>query len=97
MNFAVLVEVRPRAGIADPQGQTIERSLPALGFAGASDVRVGKILRFSLEARDERSARAELTQMCEQLLANPVIEDYEIFLDPAEPAEAAEAAAGERR
>lgn len=78
MRFAVLVEVRPRAGIADPQGATIERSLPALGFSGVDQVRVGKAIRFEVEAPDEPSARAEVDSMCERLLANPVIEEVEV-------------------
>lgn len=78
MLFAVHVEVRLRAGISDPQGATIERSLPALGFAGVSDVRVGKSLRFVVESADEASARAEVDEMCARFLTNPVIEDATI-------------------
>jgi phosphoribosylformylglycinamidine synthase len=83
MLFAVHVEVRLRTGIADPQGATIERSLPALGFAGVSDVRVGKSIRFSVEARDETAARAEVDDMCTRFLTNPVIEDAVIEIEPA--------------
>jgi phosphoribosylformylglycinamidine synthase len=75
MLFAVHVEVRLRTGIADPQGATIERSLPALGFGGVSDVRVGKSIRFVVEATDEAGARAEVDDMCTRFLTNPVIED----------------------
>ena len=75
MLFAVHVEVRLRSGIADPQGATIERSLPALGYGGVSDVRVGKSIRFVVESADERSARAEVDDMCTGFLTNPVIED----------------------
>jgi phosphoribosylformylglycinamidine synthase PurS subunit len=75
MIFSVVVEVQLRPGIADPQGSTIERSLPALGFGGVRDVRVGKSMRFTLEAADEASARAEVADMCERFLTNPVIED----------------------
>ena len=57
MTFAVLVEVRLREGIADPEGTTVERSLPALGFEGIDGVRVGKAIRFTVEADDEESAR----------------------------------------
>ncbi len=78
MRFAVRVEVRLRPGIADPQGATIERALPALGFDGVEDLRVGKAIRFTVEAPDEAAARARATAMCERLLANPVIEDAEI-------------------
>lgn len=75
MIFTVQVEVRLRPGIADPQGATIERAMPTLGFTGVSDVRVGKSIRFELDAADEASARAEAEDMCRRFLTNPVIED----------------------
>ena len=75
MLFDVHVEVRLRAGIADPQGATIERSLPALGFEGVAGVRVGKSIRFVVDAADEAGARAEVDVMCARFLTNPVIED----------------------
>lgn len=75
MQFSVLVETRLREGVADPEGATIERSLPALGFDGVSGVRVGKCFRFTLESDDEESARAEVDDMCKRFLTNPVIED----------------------
>jgi phosphoribosylformylglycinamidine synthase PurS subunit len=78
MRFSVLVETRPRAGVADPEGATIERSLPALGFRGVSDVRVGKAFRFTLEADDAAAARAQADDMCRRFLTNPVIEDAEV-------------------
>ena len=73
-SFSVLVEVSLRPGIADPQGSTIERALPALGFEGIDSVRVGKAFRFDIEANDEASARATVDGLCQRLLANPVIE-----------------------
>ncbi|HXQ59364.1 MAG TPA: phosphoribosylformylglycinamidine synthase subunit PurS [Acidimicrobiales bacterium] len=78
MKFDVRVEVRLRPGIADPQGATIERALPALGFEGVEGVRVGKSIRFRLEAPDEASARDEAVEMSLRLLANPVIEDSDV-------------------
>jgi phosphoribosylformylglycinamidine synthase PurS subunit len=75
MLFAVHVEVRLRAGISDPQGATIERSLPALGFNGVAGVRVGKSIRFVVESPNAASARAEVDEMCTRFLTNPVIED----------------------
>lgn len=78
--FEVLVEVRLREGVADPEGATIERALPALGFDGVTGVRVGKCLRFALEASDETEARQQVEAMCERFLANPVIEDTAITL-----------------
>ena len=80
MRYPVLVEVRLRPGIADPQGATIQRALPALGFAGVRDVRVGKAIRFTVEAPDEAGARRQVDELCHRLLANPVIEDTEVFL-----------------
>jgi phosphoribosylformylglycinamidine synthase len=69
------VLVRPKAGILDPQGQTVERALPALGFEGVSDVRIGRLVELTVE--DE----SQLPEMCERLLTNPLIEDYEIVED----------------
>ncbi len=78
MNFAILVEVRLRPDVADPQGATIERALPALGFSGVRGVRVGKAIRFSLEAQDADAARTQVEELCRRFLTNPVIEDAEI-------------------
>ncbi len=86
MLFAVLVETRLRPGIADPQGHTIERSLPALGFEGIRDVRVGKAFRFTLEAADEAAAQAHADEVTRRFLINPVIEDADVTITVAEPA-----------
>ena len=75
MNFDVLVEVRLRPGIADPQGATIERTLPALGFGGVHSVTVGKAIRFTVDAAVETAARRRVDELCQRFLANPVIED----------------------
>ena len=82
--FNVAVEVSLRDGIADPEGLTIERALPALGFDGVSGVRVGKSLRFALRASSEAEARQQVEAMCERFLANPVIEDTEISISGTE-------------
>ena len=66
------VLIRPKEGILDPQGQAVERALPALGFEGVSHVHVGRMVELDV---DDPS---QLDQICEQLLANPLIEDYEI-------------------
>jgi phosphoribosylformylglycinamidine synthase len=71
------VLVRPRPGILDPQGQAVESSLRHLGFA-VGEARVGKLVELEVEAADEAEARSQLERMCEQLLANPLIESYEI-------------------
>ncbi|MHB8245280.1 MAG: phosphoribosylformylglycinamidine synthase subunit PurS [Acidimicrobiales bacterium] len=80
MRFHATVEVSGLEGIADPEGQTIERALPALGFEGIEHLRVGKVVRLDLEAADEESARGVVEDLCRRLLANPVIERYEIGL-----------------
>jgi phosphoribosylformylglycinamidine synthase len=80
MRFGVTVEVQLKAGVSDPQGATIERSLPTLGFDGVHGVRVGKCIRFELDATDEAAARAEVADMCNRFLTNPVIEESAIDL-----------------
>jgi phosphoribosylformylglycinamidine synthase len=80
-SFSVLVEVRPREGIADPQGATVERALAGLGYSGVHDVRVGKAIRFTVEAADATSAHATVAELCRRFLTNPVIEDAEIHVD----------------
>jgi phosphoribosylformylglycinamidine synthase subunit PurS len=70
------VLIRPKAGILDPQGQAVERALPALGFEGVRHVHVGRLVELDVEDP------ARLPEMCERLLANPLIEDYEIIGRP---------------
>lgn len=82
MIFSVHVEVRLRPGIADPQGSTIERAMPTLGFSGVSGVRVGKSIRFEIDAADEAAARSEAEDLCNRFLTNPVIEDSIVELEP---------------
>jgi len=84
MRFDVLVEVRLRPGIADPQGATIERALPALGFDGVEGVSVGKAFRFSIDAPSDDDAAVRAGELAHRLLANPVIEDSTVtVLAPA--------------
>jgi phosphoribosylformylglycinamidine synthase subunit PurS len=66
------VLIRPKAGILDPQGEAVQRALPALGFEGVSHVRVGRLIELDVEDP------AHLQDMCEKLLANPLVEDYEV-------------------
>ena len=73
------VLVRPKPGILDPQGEAVLGSLKQLGFA-VDDARVGRVVDLELEDGNREQARAELERMCEQLLANPLIESYEIEL-----------------
>jgi len=69
------VLIRPKEGILDPQGVAVERALPALGFAGVSQVHVGRLVELDVEDP------AQLRPMCEKLLANPLVEDYEIIVE----------------
>ena len=69
------VLVRPKAGILDPQGVAVERALPALGFEGVANVHVGRLIELDVEDPSQLGA------MCEKLLVNPLIEDYEILED----------------
>jgi phosphoribosylformylglycinamidine synthase subunit PurS len=87
VNYEVLVEVRLRPGIADPQGATIERALPALGFDGVEGVRVGKAIRLSVQAPDQAAAHDRAVEVADRLLANPVIERSEVtVIGVVEPA-----------
>jgi phosphoribosylformylglycinamidine synthase len=74
------VLVRPKAGILDPQGQAVERALPALGFKGVENVHVGRLIELDV------SDAAHLPEMCKKLLVNPLIEDYEILEAESHPA-----------
>jgi phosphoribosylformylglycinamidine synthase PurS subunit len=69
------VLIRPKAGILDPQGEAVQRALPALGFEGVANVHIGRLVE--LDVQDV----SQLEPMCEKLLANPLVEDYEIVLD----------------
>jgi phosphoribosylformylglycinamidine synthase len=75
VNYSLVVDVTLRSGIADPEGATIERALPALGFTGVSNVRAGKSFRLDVEAASEAEALATAQSLAERLLSNPVIED----------------------
>ena len=72
MSTRVRVLVRPKAGILDPQGIAVEQALPALGFEGVSNVHVGRLIELDVDDPSQVPA------MCEKLLANPLIEDYEV-------------------
>lgn len=73
------VLVTPKPGILDPQGQAVESSLRQLGFA-VGQARVGRVVELDVQATDTTTAQVEVERMCEQLLANPLIETYEIEL-----------------
>ncbi|HEY5170795.1 MAG TPA: phosphoribosylformylglycinamidine synthase subunit PurS [Acidimicrobiia bacterium] len=78
--FHAHVEVTHRPGIADPAGTTVERALPALGYTNVAQVHIGKTINLVVDAPDAQSARDQVTEMCERLLANPVIEAYEVVI-----------------
>ena len=72
----IRVLIRPKEGILDPQGQAVERALPALGYEGVSNVHVGRLVELDVPGDGDVSAR--VAEMCEKLLANPLIESYEV-------------------
>jgi phosphoribosylformylglycinamidine synthase len=78
MTWRVHVRILPRAGLLDPQGQAVEHALAALQFPDASNVHVGKAVALDVAAASAAEAEARARRMCEQLLANPVTEDFEI-------------------
>jgi phosphoribosylformylglycinamidine synthase PurS subunit len=76
--YSVEVRITPRQGILDPEGETIARALNNLGYEGVTSVRAGRLVRMEIESPSEGDARSRVEQMCEELIANPVIEDYEV-------------------
>jgi phosphoribosylformylglycinamidine synthase subunit PurS len=76
-----VVTVRLKAGVLDPQGKAIQRALHTLGFSGVGDVRAGKIIELELSETDPAKARAEAEEMAHKLLANTVIESFQVALD----------------
>jgi len=80
LRFHVRVDITHLPGVLDPQGATVERALPALGYDNVSEITIGKSIRLVVDAADEAAAHAQVVEMCERLLANPVIESYEISL-----------------
>jgi len=80
VRFAARIDVTHLPGVLDPQGATVERALPALGYDNVSDVSIAKTIRLVVDAPSEPSARSQVDEMCRRLLANPVIERYEIAL-----------------
>ena len=89
MRYEARVEISHLPGIADPQGATVERSLPALGYDNVSNVRIGKSIRLVIDASDDAAARAQVDEMCRRLLTNPVIEAFEVELTELAAATAA--------
>ena len=75
------VLVRPKAGILDPQGEAVLTGLGHLGFSGVQKAHVGRLVELELSATDAAAARREIAAMCDQLIANPLIESYEITIE----------------
>ena len=81
MVYLAKIRVLLRSGVSDPQGQTVEGSLRQLGFDGVESVRVGKYVEVRIDAGNDADAESAIREMCERLLANPVIEDYSFELE----------------
>ena len=86
MRYAVRIDVTHLPGVLDPQGATVERALPALGYDNVSEVSIAKTIRLVLDADAEAAARAQVDEMCRRILANPVIERYTVEVDEVVPA-----------
>lgn len=86
--YVIEAEVMPKQGVNDPQGDSILSGLRSLGFAETARVRCGKLIRLQIDAESESDALARATTMCEKLLANPVIEEFEVRAIPSVQVEA---------
>lgn len=82
MNAKVYVTLK--SGVLDPQGQAVGRTLGKLGFEGVKGVRIGKYVEIELEGADQAKAHEQVTKMCEELIANTVIENYRVEIDDGE-------------
>jgi phosphoribosylformylglycinamidine synthase len=78
----VTVEITRRPEIADPQGTTVQRALHDLGHAGVTSVRVDRVIHLQVQGDDPKAIRAEVEEMCRQVLANPVLEDFRVEVSP---------------
>jgi phosphoribosylformylglycinamidine synthase len=85
VKFAVRIDVAHLPGVLDPQGATVERALPALGYDNVSEVSIAKTIRLVVDAPTAVAAETQVDEMCRRLLANPVIEQYTVTVD--EPAD----------
>jgi phosphoribosylformylglycinamidine synthase subunit PurS len=81
----IKIFVSLRSGVLDPQGKAIERSLHTLGYGEVQDVRMGKYLELKIEAASRKAAETRIREMCDKLLANPVIEDYRFEIEDGMP------------
>jgi phosphoribosylformylglycinamidine synthase len=83
IQYSVQVRITPRPGILDPEGETIGRALGSLGYDGVIDVRAGRLITLRLDAESADAARSKAVEMCERLIANPIIEDFEVQVEEA--------------
>lgn len=81
MKLRALIDVMPKEGLLDPQGQTVERNLPSLGFSGVGGVRIGKHIELEIEGTSREAIEEQVEQMSVKLLSNPVIEDVSYRLE----------------
>ncbi len=81
MKFTAKIKIMPKAGVLDPQGKTVMHSLETLGFKGIDDTRIGKFVQIKLDSHDRQAALESAEAMCRQLLANQIIETYEVEID----------------
>jgi phosphoribosylformylglycinamidine synthase subunit PurS len=81
VKFVARIDVSHLPGVLDPQGATVERALPALGYHNVEEVSIGKTIRLVVDADTSDAARAQVDEMCRRLLANPVIEQYTISIE----------------
>ena len=81
MRFTVRIDVTHLPGVLDPQGATVERALPALGYENVTAVSIAKTIRLVIDAASAADARTQVDDMCERLLANPVIERYTVEIN----------------
>jgi len=81
MMFSIRIDVAHLPGVLDPQGATVERALPALGYTNVTAVSIAKTIRLLVDAASEDAARAQVDEMCGRLLANPVIERYTVEVE----------------
>lgn len=77
--YRVRVQILPKEGVFDPQGYTVRGALEKLGFDGVKEVRLGKLIEITMEAEDENYVRTLVSAMCDRLLANPIVETYQLL------------------
>lgn len=95
MRYLVEVSVRSRPGLLDPEGSAVRTALESLGFAGTSEVRIGKIIDLVVDAESGEAAAERVGRMCRKLLANPVTEDYRVEVRGEAPEPGGDGAGGE--